>query len=81
MKNINADCVDYNQKDVYYQTRNTVMMETIVRTTVGIDHCQDGNRCQDRDPCQDGDEHADGQNNLTVLMHQSCTQCRSISLL
>ena len=70
MKNINVDCVDYKS---ITKLETTVMMET-VRTTVGIDHCQDGKRCQDRDPCQDGDEHADCQNHQTVLMHQFCTQ-------
>ena len=30
MKNINVDCVDYNQKEVYYQARN---------------HCHDGDYC------------------------------------
>ena len=66
MKNINVDCVNYNQKEVYYQATNHCHDGD---HTVWIDHCQDGNHCQDRDPCQDVDEHADGQNHRTVLIH------------
>ena len=61
------DCVDYNQKEVYYMTRNHCHDGDHCPYHYWIDHCQDENCC---DHCQDGDEHADGQYQRTVPMHQ-----------
>ena len=61
MKTINVDCVVYNQNKNITRLETTVMMETTVSTTAGIDYCQDGNCCQDRDHPHDGDEHAHDQ--------------------
>ena len=48
-ENIKCGSVDCRKKSIT-RLETTVMMETTVCTTVGIDHCQDRKRCQDRDP-------------------------------
>ena len=83
MKNINEDSVDYNQKSIT-RLETTVMMETTVCITIGIDHYQDGNRCQVRIETTVRMEMSMQVNKTRELplMHQFCTQyVSSMSLL